>query len=173
MTEQIVHNFSKSKQAGDVGETLLDSYFSTDNHILTVPLVTEKEFGIDRVFLTKEFGILHKVEYKTDARAADTGNLFLEIWSNKEAKKKGWLHTSKADIFMFYVPGNEIIYEVRGIDLEQFRTAAVKDYRVGSALNNLPNGGGFYRSEGLLVPLQEISDISYDIHKIGDSDVRP
>ena len=168
---QVIHEFNKSKKEGDKGEAILDKYFSQDNIILDVPFEMQKK-GIDRVFYHKKHDFVESVEYKTDSRAADTGNFFIEIWSNKEAKKKGWVYTSKTDTFMFYIPSKDICYEVEACVLRAEIKADEKSYKVGSALNRIPNDGGFYRSEGLLVPVETIKRICDEVYEGVSTDVQ-
>lgn len=45
-------------------------------------------------------GRTHVLEFKAEVR--DTGNLFMETWSNMGTFRQGWFYTSKADILVYH-----------------------------------------------------------------------
>lgn len=66
------------------------------------------------------------VEAKTEEK--HTGNLFLEVWSNRTMEKPGWLYKSRADSLWYYFLDSDRLYrlnfrKLRVWALETFGTA--------------------------------------------------
>jgi hypothetical protein len=66
------------------------------------------------------------VELKAEQRF--TGNLFLEVWSNRPARTLGWLYTSRADILAYYFCDNRQLYV--------FSLPALQDWAFGVGAGN-------------------------------------
>lgn len=98
------------------------------------------------------------VELKAEQRF--TGNLFLEVWSNRPARTLGWLYTSRADILAYYFCDRR--------DLYVFSLPALQDWCFGVGANQ----GAIYQypekvqtrynqlnySYGRCVPIRTIED---------------
>jgi len=96
------------------------------------------------------------VELKAEQRF--TGNLFLEVWSNRPARTLGWLYTSRADILAYYFCDRR--------DLYVFSLPALQDWAFGVGAGN----GAIYQfaerhqnkynqlnyTFGRIVPIEEI-----------------
>lgn len=159
---QKVHTFVNSLKVGALGEQILDSHFTSKFNIEEVDMAAQRR-GIDRIFTHKESGAVCTVEYKTDTRAADTGNVFLEIWSNKEKEKRGWAYTSQARWLYFYMPGLEkvCIMEMTKLKMAIREWTDSKDYRRVKVRN--PS----YTTEGILMPVVEFEELCYETITIG------
>src|SRR5262245_63206324 len=53
---------------------------------------------------------LQKRSVELKAEQKFTGNLFLEVWSNRPARTLGWLFTSRADILAYYFCDRQELY---------------------------------------------------------------
>ncbi len=158
------HKFTDSLKVGEVGEKVLDGYFSNKFDIEDVEMVDQRR-GIDRRYTHKESGAVCTVEYKTDVRAADTGNVFIEIWSNKQNKKKGWAYTSQAQWLYFYIPGTNKVYISEMTRVKMKLKDWASDYRKVGVRNK--SGNSYYTTEGIPVPIKDFEDICFDVIDIG------
>lgn len=107
----------------------------------------EQRQGIDR-----HFSLPLTVEYKTDATAVRTHNAFIETVSVDTAGKRGWAYTSEADVLVYYIPGDELLYIVRFSRLR----ARLPHWLDLFPSRRIPNRG--YHTVGLLVPLEELEE---------------
>lgn len=156
----MVHNFKDSKKVGDMGEQLLDNYFS-DKFIIEDVNMDQQRLGWDRVFTHKDSGTRASVEYKTDTRATDTGNIFMEVWSNKEAGKKGWAYTSTAQWLYYFMTGSMSVFIVDVPHLKLYLKVWEKQLKIKQARNKT------YTSEGMLVPIEIFKTVAYEEVYIG------
>ena len=87
-----VHEWKKSKAAGDKGEKILIKFLNKQDKIKRVVDLSNKkqyqdkdiDLGLVRVGENNE-EIKETAEIKTDSRSNDTGNVFFETHSNLEA----------------------------------------------------------------------------------------
>lgn len=168
-----VHNFSDSLQVGEQYEQLLDAHFGQWFEVEPVTMALQR-LGIDRIF-TKEVVAENDslpgrftVEYKTDLRAHETGNAYIETVSVKqdgEIKKLGWLHTSTAQILMYYIPGLSQIYIIDVMAMRDQWRKWNKIHRTATADN------GDYVGEGLLVPVEKLRRLARGIQKVEDGHI--
>jgi hypothetical protein len=158
-----VHSFLKSKEVGAAVEKLLDAHFMNLFTIEEVDLDTQKR-GIDRIYTHPESGAVATVEYKADTRSLETGNLFIEVWSNKQSKKKGWAYTSQAQWLYFYVVDYKEVCIIEMTKLKRLLKGWNQTYKKATACNR--SSDGFYNSEGILVPLEDFKKECIEIVKI-------
>lgn len=144
---------------GGQGETTLDKYFSKFYDIEPVSVELQK-MGIDRIFVEKGTNIRHSVEYKTDKKAAKTGNLFIESISNDTNGKLGWTVTFLAQVLIIYVPGLQLAFEISASPIKKKLAEWMGKYEV----KQIPNPG--YYTHGIPVPVAEITKICDEIHWI-------
>lgn len=143
---------------GEKGEQCLDRHFSKRYDIDPVDGKQQRQ-GIDRIWTHKGDGREYTVEYKTDSRTAETGNVFIETMSVDTEEKLGWAYTSKAQLLVYYVPQCETAYTGTAYIVEMTKikkllpkwSKAYKD-RVVSVPNGDENGVN-YHTWGILVPL--------------------
>ena len=163
---QEVHTFHKSLKVGEEGERVLDSHFINKFEIEPVEM-TDQRKGIDRTYTHRLSGAVCTVEYKTDMRAAETGNVFIEVWSNTQKKKKGWAYTSQAQWLYFYMPGfAEVgVIEMTRLKMQLPAWEDTKAYRKVPVVNS--SGNTFYTTEGILVPVDVFKEVCYEIITVG------
>lgn len=150
----IAHTFTKSAKAGDIGEAALDSYFSRWYTITAVNRERQKQ-GIDREFVSKLTSMTYSVEYKTDDKAANSKNVFIELVSVDKDGKPGWAYYSQAQLLACYIP---TIGEIILMDMVQLKLALptwLKTCKQRPARNYDDNGNFLYNTIGLLVPLKK------------------
>lgn len=153
------YQFQPQLAQGEAGERKLDEHFA---QWFTIRLATmeEQRQGIDRIFTRHTDGDTFKVEYKTDSRAAETGNAFVETISVDTAHKLGWAHTSQSDVLLYYVPGTEVVYIITMRRLQKCLTRWAETYPT----RRTPNQG--YHTHGLLVPLDEFERIAQRVDSL-------
>jgi hypothetical protein len=154
-----MHSFNASKKVGDLGEQKLDEFFSSKFDIEEVDM-TQQKLGWDRIFVHKERGTRASVEYKTDTLSHKTGNIFVEIWSNKEAEKRGWAYPTTAQWLYYYVTGLNQVFIVDVAQLKLYLENWQIQFKVKTARN--PN----YTSEGMLVPIEVFKTIAYEVLEV-------
>ena len=163
--KQDVHEFQDSLKKGEKGEKELDKFFKKTFEISDVPMELQRA-GIDRVFIHKKTRSRCTVEYKTDFAEKRYGNVFLETWSNVQDQKRGWMYTTLAQWIYFYLPHRKEVCIIDVVSLKEHLKELEEKYPVKSALNRIPNNGGFYRSEGVCVPYKEFKKLAYQIKKV-------
>ena len=151
-----MHNFINSKNIGDAGEAALDLFFSNKFTIEEVNM-TQQKLGWDRIFTHKEDFTRASVEYKTDTQSHKTGNIFIEVWSNKEVDKRGWAYTTTAQWLYYYVLGTNEVFVVDVAKMKLYLNNWEKQFIKKSAKN--PN----YSSEGMLVPIEIFKSVAYEV----------
>ena len=144
----MTYTFDAQKARGEAGEAFLDQVFTADHEIRPATRAEQRR-GIDRVFIHRQTGQCFTVEYKTDYKAAHTGNAFVETVSVDTAGKAGWAYSSKADYLVYYVPGDEVIYAIALEVLRRELSRWVRAYPHRAAQNPA------YATHGVLVPLDE------------------
>ena len=150
----MTYSFDAQLKQGQKGEQKVIEYFAADYEIL--PATDEQQRrGIDYIILSQTEKM--SIEIKTDSRASQTGNAFIETVSvqvGDVCKKRGWVYTCQADVLLYYVPGDELIYFLKPEQLSARLPAWIMRYRKV----NIPNSG--YSTHGLLVPLSELEAAS-------------
>lgn len=150
------YQFGKQLSVGERGEKCLDTLFAK---WFTIKAATHQEQrrGIDRIFTRRNDGHVYTIEYKTDHTAGKTGNAFVETISVDTAGKPGWASRSEAQLLIYYVPGDELIYV---IDFSHLR-AHLPIWEKRYPRRSIPNQG--YHTHGILVPLKEFEKIAIQI----------
>lgn len=155
-----MHAFDESLAVGKKWESELDDYFSQTYLIRESTRAEESAQGFDRWFSGPDGGV-HKVEYKADSRAAETGNAFIETVSVDSDKTLGWALTSRADILIYYIPPPDFGFILRMIEVKKSLDGWNRAYGTKSARNLT------YSSLGICVPLWEIKALSVAVFSIG------
>jgi hypothetical protein len=100
-------------EIGRRGERVLDAVFGPEFLVVEATPAHQRQ-SIDRFLIRRRDGReVHRVDYKCDVQAGWTGNLALEHVSVLRAGRRealGWLHTTIADLVVFYVPAHDAAY---------------------------------------------------------------
>lgn len=142
----IEHTFKNSLKVGKLGEEVFNRMVNI-SRILGIKDVSDnsayQKLGIDFVHGYNKVGY----DIKYDARAADTGNIAIELVSvlkRGEVEKQGWLYTSQADyfIYLFDEPNGYRFAFFTKPDLEHYanigRSRTVKNRGYESVVSILP-----------------------------------
>lgn len=143
-----MYDFKQQLLQGARGEQDLDLFFAQWYVVQPVTMAQQRQ-GIDRIFRRKCDGREYRVEYKTDWTASKTGNAFVETVSVDTTGKAGWAVTSQADVLIYYLPEDLLIYVFNFRSLRTLLAYWRKHYPT----RRIPNNG--YHTHGLLVPLHE------------------
>lgn len=100
---QKTYGFQAQLKVGELGEETLDAFFAEKGYEIKNVTMKEQRRGIDRIFVKD--GKEVKVEYKTDALTARTGNVFIETVSSNKSGAPGWAVKTQADYVVYYVSG--------------------------------------------------------------------
>lgn len=151
----MAYGFAAQLAVGEAWEERLDRFFR-EGYAVEVRRVgmEEQRRGIDRVFVGRETGEVHTVEYKADEKAGRTGNAFVETVSVDTTGKPGWAVSSQADVLVYLVTEPETIY---WIPMKRVRAALGRWRRLYREVAAANEG---YRTLGLLVPLCEFERIA-------------
>lgn len=151
MTE--THDFNTSKAAGDEGERFLDRLFEQrGNKVEPVTIQEQRNDKVDRKITNPRNGRVVIVEYKTDAKAKQTRNVFVETFSNMENGTPGWISASKAEWLVTLIPDECVLIT---------RFAAIRECYatkwVGYSHKSIPNkvGASIYHTIGFPVPIDK------------------
>lgn len=158
------HQFAKSYAQGKSGERFLDWYFNKF-YVITQATRQQEREGFDRIFKSRHakngFEYIAKkpveamrVEYKTDYRAAETGNAFIETESVNTTGKRGWLYTSQAHLLVYFIPP---LFRIYCCPMKNLAEAALV-WQVKYAQSNADNIT--YLTRGLLIPIDEFAKVS-------------
>jgi hypothetical protein len=144
----MTYTYDAQKTKGDAGESFLDQVFAADYEVRPATCAEQRR-GIDRIFTRRQTGQRLAIEYKTDYKAAHTGNAFVETVSVDTAGKAGWAYSSEADYLMYYIPADGLIYVLALETLRRELPRWVREYPLRAAQNE------GYATHGVLVPLDE------------------
>lgn len=156
-----MYKFDIQHAIGTTGEARLDQIFRP--FYLIQPASPEQQRqGIDRLVINRATGEHSFIEYKTDHRAGDTGNAFVETISVDTIGKPGWAYTSQARYLIYYIPDPETIYI---LPMAQIRYT-IDRWRKLYPQRRIPNisaRGHRYHTIGTLVPLLEFERIAIQV----------
>jgi hypothetical protein len=158
------YNMQRQLARGEEAERLLDAHFA-DRFAITPATRDQQRRGIDRIFRHRQSSKEYLIEYKTDWTAAQTNNAFIETISVDTMGIPGWAYTSTAEWLIYYVPGKQIIYDVRFSKLRAQIDEWVERFGPEKAI---PNDGYFTR--GVPVPLDVFKGCSSKIERISAID---
>lgn len=156
----MVYDFNHQLGEGEQGEAFLDAFLQSRGHSIRSATRDEQRQGIDRV-ITTPHGEVWKVEYKTDFKAVQTGNAFIETVSVDSADKFGWALTAQADYLIYYLPG-QTIYVLPFKNLHWALPGWIRDYPQRKARNN------GYDTHGVLVPLPVLAALAVQQFEVSD-----
>lgn len=146
-----------SLRCGEEREKELDAWMSERFGFVCEPVSrADQRRGIDRrVTDPSRPGTVWMVEYKADAKAAETGNVFLEtIGYDINGGKLGWGLACQADWIVYWVPPLGRILFVKPDTIRDYVPLWAKEYRLAVASNTK------YNAHGILVPLRIFETIA-------------
>ena len=104
-----LNDFYAEKQKGKMGEETVKALLELNGFKVSDVSTNSTYFHCGDLIAEKDNKQVF-VEVKTDTAAAHTGNLVIELITNKALNKDGWFRVSTADKFAFYlIETNEVI----------------------------------------------------------------
>ena len=104
------NSFNKAKDKGKIGEETVKHLLELNGFKVNDVSTNSTYFHCGDLIAEKDNKQVF-VEVKTDTAAAHTGNLVIELITNKALNKDGWFKVSTADKFAFYLEEtNEVIF---------------------------------------------------------------
>lgn len=155
------YDFAAKLRQGQRAEDELDRYFAARYQITPATTVDQRR-GIDRFFYNPITGNRFAVEYKSDARTGQTGNVFIETKTFPDREQSGWAYTSQANWLFYHLPDLFTVYVVSFEYLRKRLPEWAKQYPIRSAQN------ATYSTYGLIVPLDEFkrcASETFDLRK--------
>lgn len=147
------YDFEDQLELGQIGETEIDEFLAAKGNDLHVAPAELQQYGIDRICVSEVLGYPYftSMEYKTDHRAADTGNLFIEtiIRERDSSISPGWLRKTVSQKLVFYLPNTRWLILMSTAELREWI------FTNGTQLQQsawVENKGG-YAGRGLLFPM--------------------
>jgi len=103
-----VHEFDASRAIERKWAPVLDRVLRENYTNLEVATLADEWRGFDR-FVVDDAGQRVGLEYKFDERWQQTGNAFIEIVSNSETGRLGWLHTCQARWLLYFLTPTTVL----------------------------------------------------------------
>lgn len=155
------YTFEDQLELSERYEHILDEHYRTKG-IHPIATTKDEQFaGIDR-YLARPDGTIVSVDYKVDFTAGTTGNMFLETFSNYEARRYGWTITSTAKLLIYYIPDWDMAYTYNMADIKDLAQRTVWNQHLGpgnglfkDVINKGPDGKR-YTTRGYPVPMVEL-----------------
>lgn len=156
-----VHKFDDKLAEGVRAEAELDAFFRGRFGFEITPATrAEQRLGIDRHFFQPSTGGGAKVDYKTDFRAHETGNAFIETVSVDTAGKPGWAISSHADWIIYYIPALYRVYVLELATIRRWLNLWGEIFQTRVAHNQA------YGTHGILVPLEELGAVAKRVFEV-------
>lgn len=159
-----VHTFNKSFKESKMYEAELDKAFG-QAYIIEQATREQERFGIDRVYEHRLSRVRYSVEYKTDHKTPETGNVFIETTSVDSAGKRGWAFTSTCQVLIYFIPGFEYALRADMMDIKRRLPEWIERFAEAPAMNK-DRSGKYYRTLGQLVPLSVFRESCVDVHDV-------
>lgn len=144
-------DFQQQLKRGEAGEKTLDAYFGQRYQIRRATMAEQRR-GIDRFFINPANGRTWSLDYKTDTRAAQTGNVFIETKTHPDRDHSGWAYTSEAGWLFYYLPD---IWTVYAVNQPYLRAKVLPIWAARYPLRSAKNKT--YTTYGLIVPVAEFA----------------
>jgi len=146
------YSIEEQTKIGEEYEAILDDFFASQYDIEQVSVDVQKLTGMDRIFTRKTTGVKASVEYKTDFKAQDTGNVFIETESIGGTGKPGWAYCSIAQLLIYFIPRKNLIYIADMFKIKSEIDKLAVAYGVKSVDN------GHFKMLGVPVPFEAFED---------------
>lgn len=143
---------------GEAGEDLVHAFMQeTYGYEIEYVGRAEQRMDWDAIYTNPTTGNRVSVSIKTDERAGDTGNVFIEtvsVHQNGRDVRLGWAHECKADVLLIWLPRQRsllVLMPMRLADMVDSWRQTYREVRV-------PNDG--YETLGMPVPIGKVEAIA-------------
>lgn len=135
---------------GAEGVDIVVRYLEARGHAVERATREQERMGLDLITVCPD-GFRRGVEVKADAKAAVTGNLFVETISVFEAAVPGWAYTSLAGVLAVVIPpAGKLVLAPMG-QVKANLASWLTDYQVRQSATS--RGGRSWTTMGVPVPL--------------------
>jgi hypothetical protein len=144
-----LNQFEVKKAEGERYEKIIDRFYSRRFGVRIEQVSMELQMlGIDRIVTDPGTGERWSLEIKTDFRASQTGNFFIEICTNDITGRKGWAWTSCAQELALFVPDMHTLYITEMRSIKKLLPNWLARFQTKTANN------GNHSSKGAVVPIE-------------------
>jgi hypothetical protein len=144
------YDFNEQNSKGQAAERFIDSCFADKFIIREATRYEQLNQGIDRHYTNRERGNKFTVEYKTDWKAWDTHNAYIETTSVDYKGSPGWAVKTQSHRVFYYLPQAELLYVLRTPVIRSMLAQWERLYPTVPAHNR------GYKTWGILVPIEDI-----------------
>ena len=133
----------------NIGEAVVKRYLEEDCGETVIDVSKNKDYWVQDVdFLVVKGNKSNKIEVKYDRCMYYTGNFFIELMSNIEQHRPGWIDYTKADYLFYFDPISYLCYVMKLADLRNW--IQEHDYQIKYCRKD-----GYKTSSGAIVPIDE------------------
>lgn len=143
----VTHTRAESEAKGQVGRELLADLLPPGTTLFE-PQWDVDVYGLDYIVRTPKSR--YSAELKTDFRAHETGNAFIEVISDDNYDSPGWAYTSIAQFLFYLLVGTKELIIVPMHNIRRYVDIWRRRYPHARGVN------AAYSSVGALVPLVEL-----------------
>jgi len=165
--QKMSYSVTTKIQEGEAAERILDEYFRQRWHV--IPVTHELQHrGIDRVLIQRnDFSMRLLVDYKADAKAAQTGNAFIELESRfSTGVQIGWAESSFADLIIYFLPSDRQAMIIPTIRLRAVLAEWRQTYQTKLTSSFRESTGERWQTLGLIVPLHVVRNIVAQVIRV-------
>lgn len=152
MQAERIADFEESKSVGDVGVNVVRQLLEWRKCQVAISGRSIDMLGVDLVFVNGD-GVKFNAEVKTDAKLSQTGNFFIETYSNAETGRRGCIATMQAQYFVYVDPIGKKQYWSNAIDIKKNLPRWSESYETKSVPNK--RGDVSFTTQGVCVPTAE------------------
>lgn len=151
-------SYNDDLRRGELGEDAVHA-FMHDTYDYEIEYVNRRaqRAGLDAIYTNPHTGRRTSVSIKTDERAGDTENVFIETVSVHQDGvdvKPGWGYMCKADVILIWLPRQRLLLVLMPARLAD----VVDEWSKRYLLKRVPNDG--YETLGIAVPIEQVEAVS-------------
>ena len=151
-------DFDESKKFGKIGEQKAKKYLTNNGWIVNDLSESPDYWDKDVDFEISRDSERFLVEVKWERGISKYGNLFAEIYANRDKNTAGWLNKCQAQIMFYGDSVNEVFYVFSLKDLKKYVFAHKDELEQGKSKDYDKDGNFIKLSVGYLVPLEDFLD---------------
>jgi len=146
-------NFYTTLAQGGKSEALVQAFLNTKGWDVTDRTHDKEYQSIDIDFTVIKANDCRSIEVKQDNRVGDTGNLLIEIITNKKSGNQGWFNKTQAEYIVFHDTINKQLLIAETAELRAYlntkaNCARWKEWKTFE-------GYGYKTAEGWLIPIAD------------------
>lgn len=143
----------------NIGEYVIKQYLQKDCGETVIDVSKNKDYWVQDVdFLAVKGEKTNKIEVKYDNYINNFHSFFIELFSNVDKQKPGWIDYTKADYIFYFDTVSYMCYVMKPADLREWLSK--NEYQVRYCHKD-----GYKTSSGAIVPIDSYEK-QYPIRKI-------